>query len=61
MQKGNDNDDIVKVEGIGGGGGGGLRPPPPPPPPPPSAPLKMKPSHENENHLWNEKEKHLLS
>ena len=26
MQKGNDNDDIVKVEGIGGGGGGGLRP-----------------------------------
>ena len=25
MQKGNDNDDIVKVEGIGGGGGG-LRP-----------------------------------
>ena len=26
MQKGNDNDDIVKVEGIGGGEGGGLRP-----------------------------------
>ena len=47
MQKGNDNDDIVKVEGIRGGGG--------------CAPLKMKPSHENENHLWNEKEKHLLS
>ena len=49
MQKGNDNDDIVKVEGIGGGEGGGC------------APLKMKPSHENEDHLWNEKEKHLLS
>ena len=40
MQKGNDNDDIVKVEGIGGGGGGGG-----------CAPLKMKPSHENEDHL----------